>query len=245
MADPEHLPRWWPGVDRVEDASRDAWTAVLTSGKGKWLRADYTLLESEHPRRRKWRHEVEESPFERILSESVTEMELEPVDDGTRVTLTARLKPRGFSRFGGMQIRARHRAPAVRRPGRARGDLAAAGGAADAVVGVGRGRARLAAVRARAVAAGLAARGRARRAAGRARRPGLRAAARARAARGGALRARGGRGRRATCSTTTPPASAAPPGRSYPDLVRLRAGPPGACAGRGRAARGRRSRWPR
>ncbi len=105
VSDPEHLPRWWPGVDRVEDASRGAWTAVLTSGKGKWLRADYTLLESEHPRRRIWRHEVEESPFERILSESVTEMELEPVDEGTRVTLTARLKPRGFSRFGGMQIR--------------------------------------------------------------------------------------------------------------------------------------------
>ena len=105
VADPEHLPRWWPGVERIEDASRDAWTAVLTSGKGKWLRADYTLLESEHQRRRLWRHEVEESPFERILSESVTEMELEPVDEGTRVTLSARLKPRGFSRFGGMQIR--------------------------------------------------------------------------------------------------------------------------------------------
>jgi len=105
VADPEHLPRWWPGVERVEDATRDAWTAVLTSGKGKWLRADYTLLDSEHPRRRHWRHEVEESPFERILSESTTEMSLEPVDGGTRVTLTARLKPRGFSRFGGMQIR--------------------------------------------------------------------------------------------------------------------------------------------
>lgn len=106
VAHPEHLPQWWPGVDRVEDASREAWTAVLTSKKGRSLRADYTLLESDHPRRRAWRHEVDESPFERILSDSVTEMELEPDGSGaTRVTLTARLRPRGFSRFGGLQIR--------------------------------------------------------------------------------------------------------------------------------------------
>ncbi|MGI8750563.1 MAG: SRPBCC family protein [Thermoleophilaceae bacterium] len=105
-ADPEHLPRWWPGVDRVEDGSRDAWTAVLTSRKGRSLRADYTLLESDHPRRRSWRHELDESPFERILSESVTELELEPEENGaTRVTPTARLSPRGFSRLGGLQIR--------------------------------------------------------------------------------------------------------------------------------------------
>ncbi len=106
VSDPEHLPRWWPGVDRVEDASRDAWTAVLTSRKGRSLRADYTLLESDHPRRRAWRHEVAESPFERILSDSVTELVLEPEGDGeTRVTLTARLSTRGFSRLGGLQIR--------------------------------------------------------------------------------------------------------------------------------------------
>lgn len=105
VADPEHLPRWWPGVERVEDASRDAWTAVLTSRKGRSLRADYTLLESDHPRRRCWRHEVDESPFERILSDAVTELELESDGTGTRVTLTARLRPRGFSRLGGLQIR--------------------------------------------------------------------------------------------------------------------------------------------
>jgi uncharacterized protein YndB with AHSA1/START domain len=106
VADPELLPNWWPNVQRVEDASRDAWTAVLTSGKGRTLRADYTLLESEQPRRRSWRHEVEESPFERILKESVTELELAPASPGsTEVTLTARLSARGFSRFGGLQIR--------------------------------------------------------------------------------------------------------------------------------------------
>ena len=50
--------------------------------KGRTLRADYTLLESDHPRRLRWRHEVEESPFERILASSVTELELEPAGGG-------------------------------------------------------------------------------------------------------------------------------------------------------------------
>jgi uncharacterized protein YndB with AHSA1/START domain len=106
VADPEQLPGWWPGVERVEDAYRDAWTAVLTSKKGRALRADYTLLESDHPRRRSWRHEVAESPFERILADSVWDLELEPeAARGTHVTLTARLTLRGFSRFGGLQVR--------------------------------------------------------------------------------------------------------------------------------------------
>ncbi len=106
VADPEQLPGWWPGVERVEDAYRDAWTAVLTSKKGRALRADYTLLQSDHPRRRSWRHEVAESPFERILSASEWELELEPEPGGaTRVTITARLTLRGFSRFGGLQVR--------------------------------------------------------------------------------------------------------------------------------------------
>ena len=105
VADPERLPEWWPRVERVEDASREAWTMVLTSPKGKTLRADYTLLDSDHPRRLRWRHEVEESPFERILSSSVTNLELEPKDGGqTLVRLTTDLKLRGFSRLGGFQV---------------------------------------------------------------------------------------------------------------------------------------------
>jgi len=106
VADPEQLPAWWPAVERVEDAWRHGWTAVMKSRKGRSLRADYTLLSSDHPRRRSWRHEVAESPFERILSDSVWELELEPVgDSATRVTITARLTLRGFSRFGGLQVR--------------------------------------------------------------------------------------------------------------------------------------------
>ena len=106
VADPEQLPAWWPRVERVEDASREAWTTVLSTPRGgKTLRADYTLVESDHPRRLAWRHEVEESPFERIFSSSVTNVELEPVGPGeTRVRLTTHVKLRGFSRFGGYQV---------------------------------------------------------------------------------------------------------------------------------------------
>jgi uncharacterized protein YndB with AHSA1/START domain len=106
VADPERLPTWWPGVQRVEDATPEAWTVVLGSPKGKTVRADYTRVEAEPPRRAVWRHEVAESPFERILSESLTEIVLEPqTAGGTRVSLTARHRPRGLARFGSFQLR--------------------------------------------------------------------------------------------------------------------------------------------
>ena len=106
VSDPEQLTQWWPGVQRVEDASRKAWTTVLVTPKGRTLRADFTLLESDHPRLLRWRQEVEESPFERILESAVTELELEAKGEGeTEVTLTQRLALRGFSRLGGLQVR--------------------------------------------------------------------------------------------------------------------------------------------
>ena len=106
VSDPEHLPRWWPQVQRVEDVTGDAWTTVLASPKGRTVRADYTLIEEEPLRRRHWRHEVEESPFERILSNSTYLVELGAGGAGeTRVELTAELKLRGFARFGGIQVR--------------------------------------------------------------------------------------------------------------------------------------------
>lgn len=104
VADPERLPEWWPNVQRVEDASRGGWTTVLGTRKGRSVRLDYTLVAAEHPSSLLWRQEVEESPFERILRESVTELRLEPAPEGTRVRLTTRLRLRGLSRFGGLQV---------------------------------------------------------------------------------------------------------------------------------------------
>lgn len=106
VSDPARLPQWWPGVSRVEEASPEAWTQVLTSSKGKSLRADYTRLEAEEARRLLWRHEVEESPFERILAESTTEIVLEPEDGRTRVEIAISQQPRGWARLSPFQLRA-------------------------------------------------------------------------------------------------------------------------------------------
>ena len=105
VSDPEHLPRWWPGVRRVEDVQGGGWTTVLTSPKGKTVRADYSLVEHQSERRVVWRQEVEESPFERILRSSHTELDVSPGDGGTRVSLTIRHRPRGFARLGTVQMR--------------------------------------------------------------------------------------------------------------------------------------------
>jgi uncharacterized protein YndB with AHSA1/START domain len=108
VSDPHRLPAWWPAVTRVEEASREAWTTVLVSPKGKQVRADYSLVEADEPERLLWRHEVAASPFERLLSDSTVALELEPDPDGagTRVRLTLSQSPRGWARFSPFQLRA-------------------------------------------------------------------------------------------------------------------------------------------
>jgi uncharacterized protein YndB with AHSA1/START domain len=105
IADPSHFPRWWPDVVRVEDATPLAWTKVLSTPKGATIRADFTRTSADEPRRIAWRQEVEESPFERILGENITEVELSPDGPGTKVKLHAVQKLRGYSRFGGFLFR--------------------------------------------------------------------------------------------------------------------------------------------
>ena len=106
VSDPARLPAWWPSVSRVEDASPEAWTKVMLSPGGKAVRADYTRVEAEQPTRVLWRHEVEESPFERILSASTTEIAMEARDDGTLVRISVEHRPRGWARFSPFQMRA-------------------------------------------------------------------------------------------------------------------------------------------
>ena len=107
VADPHDLPRWWPGVERVEDASPTAWTTVLLSKRGRPVRADYTRLEAERPRRLRWRQEVDETPFERFLAEAETEVRLSPAAEGeaTHVELEATERLRGVSMLGGLMVR--------------------------------------------------------------------------------------------------------------------------------------------
>jgi uncharacterized protein YndB with AHSA1/START domain len=104
-SDPWRLPAWWPGVERVEQVDEGAWTAVLASPKGRTIRADFTRLAAEWPRLLAWRQELAGSPFERVLSESVTALLIEPEDGGgTRVELRLRNRARGLARLGSLQM---------------------------------------------------------------------------------------------------------------------------------------------
>jgi carbon monoxide dehydrogenase subunit G len=110
IEDPHHFPRWWPGVTRMEAVDGDRWTQVFTTQKGRPVRLDFRLVASEPPLvdrsgRRRWDQELVGSPFERVLHEAVTEIRLDPMDHGTRVTIEQRQKLRGYSRFGGLMLR--------------------------------------------------------------------------------------------------------------------------------------------
>jgi uncharacterized protein YndB with AHSA1/START domain len=105
IEDPHHLPRWWPGVARVEGVEPDRWTQVFTTKKGRPVRADFRVLESHPPSLRSWQQEVTGTPFERVLNESIIEVGLEPGDGGTRVTIAHHQKLRGYSRTGGILLR--------------------------------------------------------------------------------------------------------------------------------------------
>jgi uncharacterized protein YndB with AHSA1/START domain len=105
VADPHHLPRWWPRVARVEGVADRHFTEVLQTDKGKSVRADFTVLESTRPSVRRWAQAVENTPFERILAAAETEIRLVPDTGGTRVTLTLRQRLRGLARLGGFLVR--------------------------------------------------------------------------------------------------------------------------------------------
>jgi uncharacterized protein YndB with AHSA1/START domain len=105
IEDPHHMPRWWPGVTRMEGVEDDRWTQVFTTKKGRAVRADFRLLDSDPPWRRRWEQELAGTPFERVLSEATTEIQLEPSDKGTRVKIELRQKLRGYSRVGGLMLR--------------------------------------------------------------------------------------------------------------------------------------------
>jgi uncharacterized protein YndB with AHSA1/START domain len=106
VSDPARLPDWWPGVTRVEGATALSWTTVMQSAKGKAVRADYTRTAASEPDRIEWRQELEGTPFERILAEALTSVELAPEEGGTRVALAIDQTPRGWARLAPFQFRA-------------------------------------------------------------------------------------------------------------------------------------------
>jgi uncharacterized protein YndB with AHSA1/START domain len=106
ISDPHHMPRWWPGVTRMENVEPDRWTQVFKTRKGRPVRADFHLLQSEPPSLRAWEQELPGTPFERVLNQLVIEIRLEPVSGpGTEVTIAQQQKLRGYSRTGSFLMR--------------------------------------------------------------------------------------------------------------------------------------------
>lgn len=110
IADPHHMPRWWPGVERMESVEPDRFTQVFKTKRGRPVRADFRVVQSDPPTTRSWAQEVVGTPFERVLSASVIEVRLDPVPAGTEVTIAQQQKLRGYSRTGGFMLRRATRA---------------------------------------------------------------------------------------------------------------------------------------
>jgi hypothetical protein len=99
------MPRWWPGITRMEGVHADRFTQVFTTKRGRPVRVDFRVVESTAPRLRAWEQELAGTPFERVLNKSIVEVRLESVPGGTEITIEQRQKLRGYSRTGGFMLR--------------------------------------------------------------------------------------------------------------------------------------------
>lgn len=101
LADPWHQARWWPRVVRMEGVEETRFTQVLGTAAGRGVRADFRVLERDPPRLLRWEQELPGTPFQRLLAEAITTIELAPEDGGaaTRVQVELRQRLLGWSRL--------------------------------------------------------------------------------------------------------------------------------------------------
>ena len=100
VADPWHQTRWWPRVVRMEAVDDERFTQVLGAASGRGVRADFRVLETSPPRLLRWEQELPGTPFERLLAQAETAIELAPADGGaTTVTIELRQRLLGWSRL--------------------------------------------------------------------------------------------------------------------------------------------------
>jgi uncharacterized protein YndB with AHSA1/START domain len=111
IADPYHLPRWWPRTRRVESVSGGGepqgrkWTQVLETRDGRGIRADYRCVSATPNERYVFEQELEGTPFAGILRSARTEIALTPEGAETRVTMASEQRLRGLSRLGSPMMR--------------------------------------------------------------------------------------------------------------------------------------------
>jgi uncharacterized protein YndB with AHSA1/START domain len=111
VSDAHHLPRWWPGVTRVENVGRDRFTEVIPTRRGKPMRLDFRIVESCAPERLTWTQDLQGTPFERLLSVWTTTVTLQPDGEACIVTLEESQQLKGSLRAGALL----QRRPARRR----------------------------------------------------------------------------------------------------------------------------------
>ena len=111
-ADPHNLPRWWPETRRVEDvagsagARRSTFTQVMTTSKGRTVRADHRCTAATAGRRIVWEQLLDGTPFEGFLRSAELEVRLGGAGGAaTEVTIEARRRLRGMSRLGSLLMR--------------------------------------------------------------------------------------------------------------------------------------------
>lgn len=105
VGDPYHLPRWWPRVQRVEAVDDSSFTQVMTTERGRSVRADFRLTALDEPVHAGWAQEVEGTPFENLLAASTIDVRLAPDGQATRVTVEQSTRMKGVSRLGGPMVR--------------------------------------------------------------------------------------------------------------------------------------------
>ena len=110
ITDPYHLPRWWPNTQRVENVSEGepaelSWTQVLGTRGGRGVRADFRCIDSSDGARYVFEQTVEGTPFERFVRRVRTEIELEPANGDTKVTMALDRQLKGLSRLGSPMMR--------------------------------------------------------------------------------------------------------------------------------------------
>jgi uncharacterized protein YndB with AHSA1/START domain len=113
IEDPFQMPRWWPGVTRIEGVEEDRFTQVFQTKRRHTVRMDFRVLVSEAPGsggeasgHRAWEQDVQGTPFERVLDRAITEVLIDPAHGGTsQVTIAQLQKLRGYSRTGTLVMR--------------------------------------------------------------------------------------------------------------------------------------------
>jgi hypothetical protein len=105
-------------VTRVEDVEGDCFTEVMKTSKGRFVRADFNVVQADEQQRAlRWSQRVQGTPFARVLSAAETEVRLTPVSEpaadaedvagpATDMTIELRQSLAGFfPRFGGFMVR--------------------------------------------------------------------------------------------------------------------------------------------